>query len=279
MLAPFAAAAIGSWAMRFQGLWNPRITAMRWIELSKLTRAAGILGVGVLLVDRVAKLHISVEHAVVACAATWALLVVWRSAFRSWVAHNRRNNRFTRRVIIVGTDRRAVELARLFDIHPEAGMRVTGLIGSRREADSGRARPPVARRLRRCRRRAGRDAGRRSSWSAPLTSVPTLLHTLMRDEPGRGRELLFHPGLSGIDARRVKASPVANEALLYVESGTLSRFDLALKRAFDIVVSATLLMLASPILAVVASSSSATTAGPCSSASSAWVGTTASSRC
>ena len=251
MLAPFAAAAIGTWAMRFQGLWNPRITAMRWIELSKLTRVAAILGVGVLLVDRVAKLHISVVHTVVACAATWALLVVWRSAFRSWVAHNRRNNRFTRRVIIVGTDGRALELARLFDIHPEAGMRVTGLIGSRREADmAGLGRLWLG-------DYADAD-GVLDETPADVVMVcsadfsPTALHTLMRDEPGRGRELFFHPGLSGIDARRVKASPVANEALLYVESSTLSRFDLALKRAFDIVVSATLLILASPILAVVA---------------------------
>ena len=60
----------------------------------------------------------SIEQVVVACAVSWVLLVVWRSAFRSWVAHNRRNDRFVRRVIIVGTDRRAVELARLFDIHP-----------------------------------------------------------------------------------------------------------------------------------------------------------------
>ena len=49
MLAPFAAAAIGVWAIRFQGLWNSRITAMRWVELSKLTRAAGLLGVGMLV--------------------------------------------------------------------------------------------------------------------------------------------------------------------------------------------------------------------------------------
>ena len=74
----------------------------------------------------------------------------------------------------------------------------------------------------------------------------------MREERRGGRELLFHPGLSGIDARRVKASPVANEALLYVESGSLSRTDLGLKRIFDIVVSASLLLIAAPLVAVIA---------------------------
>ena len=251
MLAPFAAVAIGLWAIRFEGLWNARITAMRWIELSKLTRATIILGVGILVLDRVAKTYIHIEQAVVACVVTWVLLVVWRSAYRSWIAYHRRSGRFVQRMIIIGTDRRAVELARLFEIHPEAGMRINGLIGSASEAQA---------------------AGLGHLWLGdyrdaddvlavtPTDGVvvcsadvsPTLLNALTREEHGRGRELFFHPGLSGIDARRVKASTVANEALLYVESGTLSKTDLGLKRAFDIVVSAVLLLIAAPVFAAVA---------------------------
>ncbi len=251
MLAPFAAAAIGLWAIRRQGLWNPRITAMRWIELSKLVRAVGIFGVGVLVLDRVARLNMHIEQVVVACAVSWVLLVAWRCAFRSWVAHHRRNDRFVRRVIIVGTDRRAVELARLFDIHPEAGMRVTGLIGSHREAfAAGLGRLWLGDYADADGVLAGRPTEGVVVCSADLS--PTLLHTLIREEQGCGRELLFHPGLSGIDARRVKASPVANEALLYVESSTLSKVDMALKRTFDVVVSAALLVLASPVVVAVA---------------------------
>jgi hypothetical protein len=50
VLAPIAAA-IGLWAVHFQGLWDSRVTAMRWIDLSKLTRAVGIPGVGMLCLD------------------------------------------------------------------------------------------------------------------------------------------------------------------------------------------------------------------------------------
>ena len=88
--------------------------------------------------------------------------------------------------------------------------------------------------------------------AAPTTSVvvcsggvsPTLINSVIREERLGGREPVFHPGSWGIDARRVKASPVSNEAFLYVESGSLSRTDLGLKRIFDIVVSASLLLIA-----------------------------------
>ncbi len=249
VIAPTASVVIGSWMIRRVGLWNRHDTAMRSIELSKLTRAAVILGVGALATDRVAALSIHVGQAVLSCATSWALLVAWRSAFRSWVTHHRRTGRFARRVILVGTDRRAIELTRLLATHPEAGMRVIGLIGSLCEA---------------------RASGLGHLWlgdyadaDGVLATTPrdgvvvcaadlstTQLHRLMCEEHGCDRELLFHPGLSGVDARRVKTSPVAHEALLSVEAGRLSNVDLALKRIVDVVVSATLLVLASPVFAV-----------------------------
>jgi exopolysaccharide biosynthesis polyprenyl glycosylphosphotransferase len=74
----------------------------------------------------------------------------------------------------------------------------------------------------------------------------------VRDREGDGPQLYVHPGLSGIDARRVKASPIAHEPLLYVESASLSRADRALKRAFDIAVATTLLIVSAPIFVTVA---------------------------
>jgi exopolysaccharide biosynthesis polyprenyl glycosylphosphotransferase len=248
---PVAAVAIGLWAIRRGGLWRPRITAMRWVELSRLTRAAITLCLGMLVVDRVATWRSDVEHVAAASVASWVLLVVWRSGHRSWLDHHRSNDRFIRPMIILGTNRRAAELARLFEVHPEAGVRVTGVIGAHSEAQA-----------------AGIDGlwlgdhhdAERILAEAPTTSVvvcsgdvsPTLINRLMREERRGSRELLIHPGLSGIDARRVKASPVANEALLYVESGALAKTDLGLKRIFDIVVSASLLLIAAPAFAVIA---------------------------
>jgi exopolysaccharide biosynthesis polyprenyl glycosylphosphotransferase len=251
VVASVAGVAIGLWAIRRGGLWNPRITAMRWVELSRLTRAATILCVGMVVIDSVGTWRSDVSHVAAASVASWVLLLVWRSGYRSWVAHHRSEDRFTRPMIILGTDRRAAGLARSFEVHPEAGARVTGVIGSQGEAQA---------------------AGMGDLWlgdhhdaesilaDMPTTSVvvcsgdvsPTLITSLMHEERRGSREVLFHPGLSGIDARRVKASAVANEALLYVESRSPSTPGLGLKRIFDVVVATSLLLIASPVIAVIA---------------------------
>jgi exopolysaccharide biosynthesis polyprenyl glycosylphosphotransferase len=247
VLATVAAVAIGLWAIRRGGLWQSRVTAMRWVELSRLTRAAGILCVGTLL----ATWRSDVGHVAAASVTSWVLLVVWRSGYRSWVAHHRSKDRFIRPMIILGTDRRAVELARLFELHPEAGVRITGVIGSQREAQVAGI--------------GGLWLGDHHDAENLLAEAPTegvvvcsagvsstLINSLMCEQRCGSRELLFHPGLSGIDARRVKAAPFANEALLYVEPASLSRTDLGVKRIFDVVVSASLLLIAGPLIAVIA---------------------------
>jgi exopolysaccharide biosynthesis polyprenyl glycosylphosphotransferase len=246
-----SAVAIGLWAIRFEDLWNERVTAMRTIEISKLTRAVVILGGGMLVLDRLSRTYVHVEQVVTGMVLAWLLLLACRSFYRAWLEHGRRKDRFTRRLIIIGTDRRATELTKLFAIHPEAGMRVVGIIGSRAEAQAAGL--------------GDRWMGEYSDAGDVLAATPAevvvlcssdisplLLNSLLRDEQGRGRQLYLHPGLSGIDARRVKASPIAHEPLLYVESMSLSRMQGALKRVFDVVVATTLLVLFAPVFAALA---------------------------
>jgi exopolysaccharide biosynthesis polyprenyl glycosylphosphotransferase len=250
-LPSLTAVAIGSWAIRRGGLLNPRVTAMRWIELSRLVRVAVILLVGTVVVARINGWHVDVGRAAAASAASWALLVVWRSAHRSWLAHSRAKGRFTRRTIVLGTDRRAAELIRLFEIHPEAGVLVTGVVGSRQQAlaaglgDLWLGEHDEAERIL---ARASTDS---VVVCAGDISKP-LISALVREEQRGGREVLFHPGLSGVDARRVKASPIVHEPLLYVDSGSLSGSDLAMKRIVDVAIAAALLLLACPLFAVIA---------------------------
>ena len=246
-----AVVASGLLVMRSQHLWVDRIIAVRAIELSRLARAVVLLGLATIVLDRAIKLYIHVEDIFIGCATVMVALVAWRSVYRTWLATQRKSGNFQRRMLIVGTDRRAVDLVRLFRTHPEAGVVVVGLIGSAREA---------------------RMAGLSDLWLANSTDAgdvladadveavvlcssdinPALLDVLIRDERSRHRDLYLDPGMGGIDFRRVQALPIAHQPLLYVEAPSLSRLELGAKRAFDITVAAAMLVVLSPVLALVA---------------------------
>ncbi len=253
--------AVGLLAIRSQKLWVSRLNSVRSIELARITRAVVLMGLGTMVLDRGARLYYHVEEIFVGCVVVWFALVGWRSAYRTWLGSQRRAGRFRRRVIIVGTDRRAMSLADLFATHSEVGIEIVGLVGSAREA---------------------RAAERGHLWLANYADAeqvlansavdgvvlcssdinPVLLNRLLRDEQGRDRELYLDPGLSGIDARRVQALPVAYEPLLYVDAPSLSRVQVGFKRAFDIAVSAALLAVLWPVLAAIAIAVKVTDRGP-----------------
>jgi exopolysaccharide biosynthesis polyprenyl glycosylphosphotransferase len=256
-----AVTTLGLIAIRSQKLWVSRLNSVRAIELSRITRAVGLMGLGTIVLDRGLHLYFHVEEIAVGCAAVWIVLVAWRSVYRTWVGAQRKAGRFGRRVIIVGTDRRAMALADLFATHAEQGVHVVGMIGSAREA---------------------RAAGRSDLWLGNYADAelvlerahvdgvvlcssdisPLLADRLRRDELGRDRDLFLDPSLSGIDFRRVQALPIAHEPLLYVSSPSLSPLQVGFKRAFDVAVASALLIVFVPVLAAIAVAIKLTDRGP-----------------
>jgi exopolysaccharide biosynthesis polyprenyl glycosylphosphotransferase len=248
-------------AMRSQDLWESRLNSVRSIELARITRAVVLMGLGTIVLDRGVRLYVHVEEIALGCATVWIALVGWRSTYRTWLGVQRTAGRFRRRVLIIGTDRRAMDLADLFETHPETGVEVVGIVGSAREA---------------------RTAGRSHLWRANYADAdrvlaaadvdgvvlcssdinPALLDGLIRDEQRRDRELYLDPGLSGIDFRRVQALPIAHQPLLYVESPSLSRLQVACKRGFDVAMSLGMLVALSPVLLAVAAAIALTDRGP-----------------
>jgi exopolysaccharide biosynthesis polyprenyl glycosylphosphotransferase len=246
-----AVTGVGLFAIRSQGLWVSRLNAVRAIELSRISRAVVVMGLGTIVLDRAAKLYFHVEEIFLGCVAVWIVLVGWRSVYRTWLAWQRKGGHFLRRVIIVGTDRRAMALVELFETHPEVGIRVAGLVGSAREARmAGRARLWLANYADADEVLAGSDVDGVVLCSSDVN--PALLEVLIRGEQLRDRDLYLDPGLSGIDFRRVQALPIAHQPLLYVESPSLSRPQVSFKRVFDACVAAGLVVLLSPLFAVLA---------------------------
>lgn len=246
-----AMVAIGLWAVRSQSLWVERIIAVRSIELARITRAVGIMLIGLLVADGVVVDHVHTEGVLLSCGVVWMLLVVWRSIYRAWLVAARRNGRYTRRVVIVGTDRRAVELVNVFGTHPEAGMQVEGMIGSYREtvlAGLGHLWMGYYDQAPHALASVSADV----VVLSPADLSPTLLNQLIHDERSRQRDLYIDPGVSRVDSRRLQPLAISYEPLLHVNAPALATLQEMLKRASDLVVASLLLVLASPVMAALA---------------------------
>ena len=241
----------GVWWMRSQGLWLARVSAIRVVEITRITRAIAITAVTMFTFDRIVHFGLYVRQIGTATIVAWLLVIIWRSAYRTWLTTARLDDRYCRRVITIGTDDDTNRLLDLFTTHPELGVRIAGLIGSRREAER---------------------LGRLSMWLGTTDDAEALvnqahvngvivsassvhgrrLNELIRSFQSRGVHVHIATGIAGIDARRMRSTPLAHEPLLYIEAPALGRAQMIGKRAFDMVAASFALLVASPVMAAVA---------------------------
>jgi exopolysaccharide biosynthesis polyprenyl glycosylphosphotransferase len=251
----------GFWAIRSQGLFLARVSAIRVVELTRATRATAILGASVLLLDRVAHLDMRILEVGTASVLTLIALVIWRSTYRWWLTMARANGKFRRRVLLIGANEETKRLVGLIETHRELGIQIVGLVGDR----------SAARRSGLERLWLGADhqteAVIRESDVTGLVVLPheitsVRLNALIREVQRDGIHVFVATGFSGIDARRVRSLSLAHEPMLYVEPPSLARTQVVAKRAFDIAFSAVALVLTSPILLITALAVKFSDAGP-----------------
>lgn len=246
-----AAVTIGLVALRSQGLFLARVSTVRIVELTRSTRAFGITIAGMIIFDRITKIGFRIRYIIGGALLAWLLFVILRSVFRSRVATKRAKGLHQRPVIVIGADDEAARLIELFTTHADLGMAVVGIVGNRGEAvrhnmgalwlgEVDRAEALVAQH---------RVSG---VVVSPTALGPTRLHELIRNLQRLDLHVHLATGISGIDARRLRHLSLSHEPLLYVEAPPLSRVQLALKRAFDVVASALLLVASAPLLGVIA---------------------------
>ena len=241
----------GPWAIRGQGLWLARNSSMRVVELTKLTKAVIVLGVVLLVADRLFKLGLHIEQAAIACFVMLLALMVWRSTYRAWLAHARSQGKYLRETVVVGCGTEVDRLVALLVTHRELGMHVLGLVGGTAEAPAG----PLADMW-----LGGLDSAeelvRRSGASgvivSPIGVDPDRFNALLRNLQRDGVHVFIATGLSGIEARRVRSMALAHEPMLFVEPPKFNRAQVVLKRTFDLVVASLLLVLAAPVMLVCA---------------------------
>jgi len=250
LVSVFAAAA-GSWATRAQGLLLARVSSIRVVETTRIARAMVMVCAVVLLFDRVVKTDVHIRVTVLACLVCVVALCATRAVYRSWLADARTRGAHLRRVAIIGVDEEAVRIDNLLRTHTEIGMTVVGVIGDRDvavehclgerwlgEADDAEA---IAERL---------DVS--GVVIGPNGVTSTRLNVLVRNMHAAGRHVHLGTGIAGMDARRLRALPLAYEPLFYVEPPLLSRVQIAIKRCFDVVLASLAIIFFSPVLIIAA---------------------------
>jgi exopolysaccharide biosynthesis polyprenyl glycosylphosphotransferase len=242
---------VGLWSMRLHGLWSTQVTSVRSVEFSHLLRALATLSAACLVLDRKSPTTIRVSNLIVACLLGLVVLIVWRSAYRAFLNAERRRGRNTSKVVIIGTGRQANVLRRLFNVHPELGLRVDAVVGSEREAANfgfGH--------LWRGNYEETRDVVMSSDASIVMLCAAELDNSivtgLIRDVRASGRTLYVDPGLSGVDFKRMHATAIGHQPVLEMTSVALTDVQTLVKRAFDMVVAGFIAVLTLPVVGLIA---------------------------
>jgi exopolysaccharide biosynthesis polyprenyl glycosylphosphotransferase len=246
-----AAVGIGSWLLHANEMYLARVSSVRAVELSRLFRVTAMLFVLMVLVLRVTHIETRLREVAVASVLTLLFLVIGRSAYRAWIANARRNNRFIRRVLVIGTNQEAAEFVGLIRDHPETGFRISGVVGDRDDA--------IENNLMHLWLGVAEDATaelRGSDVNGVVLMVSALesaeLNELVRELQTAQVHIHLSNGVRGINYRRLRAAPIVHEPLFYVEQSTLHRHQLMIKRGLDIVGAGLAMLVFSPLFLLIA---------------------------
>jgi exopolysaccharide biosynthesis polyprenyl glycosylphosphotransferase len=251
LLAAAAAVALGVWLIASQRLYWARICSVRTVEITRLAKVALLLGVLVGASSSLVGIDIRAAEAAVGGVATMVFLLMFRSGYRGWLRDRRREGRFCRPVVLVGVNEEALDMHRLLHHHPELGFRVTAVLGDRDEATrhglaslwAGEVADAVA----------VSRACNATGAVVVASAVPSdELNRTIRELMQAGSHVHVTSGLRGFDHRRVRAQPLAYEPIFYLEPVSLTRTQVATKRAIDLLITSLALVLAVPLLLVAA---------------------------
>ena len=194
--------------MAGQHLYRARECRVRSVETIRIWRVALLSGLTGLAIDRVFELRPRVSTVVVRFVLTFVLLTLFRRVYRAWIERRRRSGSFVRTAVVIGAYDEAAALAARVAQHPEAGLRVGGLLTLPLEDAESQVRfidEPA--------RLAAlvNDIGATDVLITAGTSDSELLQRLIRHLHRSGVHVQVASGLRGVSPQRVSVSPLAGD--------------------------------------------------------------------
>jgi exopolysaccharide biosynthesis polyprenyl glycosylphosphotransferase len=232
---------------RVQRLYLARVCAVREVELARTGRSAVVAA--------------PVARLALGAVVTFTVVGLARGVYAALLRERRARGLWSRPLVLVGTNDEARQLADLLETHPEFGYRISGVVGDRHDRQRLLPEVPYLGPIDRTAEvlRASGDDGVLISASVVDTAERK---TLIRELLAQGVHVHLSSGLQGVDARRIRPLPIAQEPLYYIETPAPRRLSLAVKRMIDITVGSVLFLLTLPIIMVAAIAIKLTDRGP-----------------
>ncbi len=244
-----AAVTLGMALLASQRLYRPWVYTVRAIEIQRLGRVAVLTGVLLVAAARLADVALPGPQAIAGTLASFALLVVARSWYRTWLRSRRSRGRYVQPVVLIGAGDEAVELDAIMREHPEFGFRIAGVVGPRGEA--ARIAAPWLGELSEA-VLAVRTSEAASAFVVASDMPAGRLNDIVRDLLEARVHVHLSSGLRGIAHHRLRALPLAHEPLFYLERASLARWQRGLKRLVDLVGAILIGVVTLPLLAAAA---------------------------
>lgn len=244
---------------------SPRVLGVGTQEYKGIADSALRLFGLVAIVAFLFKIDIARGYILIAFPLGVATLMFSRWMWRQWLGVKREQGEFSSRVLLVGSPESATVIARELWRHKEAGYQVVGACvtrGSSLLTHLPNTNVPVF---------AGVDDA--LSTMRELGGDTVIITSSDEMDPERvkrlswgltpgAEHLVVAPSLIDIGGPRIRTRPVASLPLIHVETPKFEGRKLLAKRVFDLLASAVLILLLSPVLIVVALIVKLTSPGP-----------------
>jgi len=245
------AIATGLVCQRVQRMYLARVCAVREVELARTGRSAVVAALAAGSIAHLAGSPVPVTRLALGAILAFMVVGLGRGVFAALLRERRARGLWSRPLVLVGTNDEARQLADLLETHPEFGYRISGVVGDRHERQRLLPELPYLGPIDRTAEvlRASGDDGVLISASVV---DPAERKTLIRELLAQGVHVHLSSGLQGVDARRIRPLPIAQEPLYYIETPAPRRLSLVAKRVMDLTIGTLLFLLTLPVIMVAA---------------------------
>lgn len=251
-------------SLTLSGTRDPRLIGAGIAEYKQVVEATLRLFGVLAIVDLLLKLDLSRGYLLISFPVGLLLLLLSRWLWRKWLHSMRRKGKCLDNAILVGEAKKVSHVAHEVSRERAAGYRIVGAVANSLIDSQDLAKAEV-------RIDPSVDVVTEIAEDTQADTVifvgsdqlgPEELRKLGWIAEERELELIVAPALTDIGGPRIHARPVAGLPLIHIGYPEITGFKYWVKRLFDVVVSALLLLLLSPVFAVVAVTIKATSPGP-----------------